>query len=548
MDYDKLTKAELIRRLKASQRSASTDTQQLLHDLQVHQVELEAQNEELRGAQAKLEESRDRYAELYDFAPVGYVTLDEHGTIVQINLTGAAMLGVERGRVQGTLFRSYLAGRQVPAFGDYLDRVFSSTDRQRHTACLTRRDGGIVDVRIESVLAYHDGKIYCQSALIDISEQLQLEARLREQAHQLLELDRRKDDFLAMLGHELRNPLVPIQNAVQILRVRGVTDPATVAWALDLIGRQLAHLRRLVDDLLDVERLVHGKIRFEKKPLDLVALVRQSIETSDPHAAHQRLSAMLPSEPVTVYGDATRLTQVIDNLLTNAKLSTADGGAISVRVLREDGEAVLQVTDTGSGIEAEMLPHIFEPFVQGDPGRGGLGLGLTLAQQLVHEHGGTVTADSAGPGQGSTFTVCLPMFGETAPQTLPLAAARTRHDHDGRRVLIVEDNRDVAASLTALLDSMGHAVKTTYDGESAVAMAPEFDPEVAFVDLALPGIDGFEVASRLRASRAGRSLILVAFTGFGGDDVGKRVRDAGFDAYLLKPGSPEALAGIFARC
>lgn len=546
MDYDKLTKAELIRRIEAANQAASTEAQRLLLDLQTHQVELEAQNEELRAAQVKLEESRDRYAELYDFAPVGYVTLDDQGVIVQINLTGAAMLGIERMHLQGTRFRSYFVGRQVPAFREYLDRVFSSTERQRHTACITRRDGGVVDVRIESVLAYHDGKVYCQSALIDISEQLQLEARLREQARQLVELDRRKDDFLAVLGHELRNPLGPIRNAVQILRMRGVSDAATVMWALDLMDRQIAHLARLVDDLLDVERLVHGKIRFDKKPLDVVALVSQSIEARNHEAVPGRMSAMLPAEPVMVYGDATRLTQVIDNLLANAMFSTGQSGAVRVCALREDGEAVVQVADTGSGIDPDKLPHIFEPFVQGDPAHGGLGLGLTLVQQLVHEHGGTVTAESAGPGRGSTFTVRLPIFGEPDARTLA-AAARTRRDHDERRVLVVEDNRDVAASLTALLDGMGHAVKTAYDGESAVAIAPEFEPEIAFVDLALPGIDGFEVAARLRASCNGRSLILVAFTGFGGDEVGKRLRDAGFDAHLLKPGSPEALAGILAR-
>ena len=547
MDYDKLTKAELIRRLKVSNQAASTEAQQLLLDLQTHQVELEAQNEELRAAQAKLEESRDRYAELYDFAPVGYVTLDDQGVIVQINLTGAAMLGVERARLQGNPFRSYLAGRQGPAVREYLDRVFSSTERQRHTACITRRDGSIVDVRIESVLAYYDGKVYCQSALIDISEQLQLEARLREQAHQLVELDRRKDDFLAMLAHELRNPLAPVRNAVQILRVRGVDDAATVTWALDLMDRQIAHLARLVDDLLDVERLVHGKIRFDKKPLDLVALVNQSIETRKHDAVPARVSAMLPAEPVMVYGDATRLTQVVDNLLANATFSTGQSGAVRVHVRREDGEAVVQVADTGSGIDPDKLPHIFEPFVQGDPAHGGLGLGLTLVQQLVNEHDGTVTAESAGPGRGSAFTVRLPTFGESSAPALAVTAARTRRDNDGRRVLVVEDNRDVAASLTALLDGMGHAVKTAYDGETALVIAPEFEPDIAFVDLSLPGIDGFEVATRLRASCNGRPLMLVAFTGFGGDEVGKRVRDTGFDAHLLKPGSAEALAGILAR-
>lgn len=546
MEYDKLSKAELIRRLQELEQAAPGDAQRLLHDLQVHQIELEAQNVELREAQQQLEESRERYVELYDFAPVGYVTLDDGGVILQINLTGAAMLGMERGKLQGSPFRSHLAARQAPVFREYLDRVFGEgTERHRHTACLTRRDGAIVNVRIESVLAYYDSKVCCLSALIDISEQLQLEARLRDHTQQLLEADKRKDHFLAMLAHELRNPLAPIQNAVQVMRLRAAKDPATVDWALDLISRQLNHLTRLVDDLLDVERLVHGKIRFEKKAVDLVALVNQTIENNtSAQTLHRRLSVLLPAESVTVNADATRLTQVIENLLVNAAHGTAGSGGVTVSVVREGGEAKLKIADTGIGIDPGILPHIFEPFVQGDPARGGLGLGLALVQQLVREHGGSVSAESAGHGRGSTFTVRLPIFGES-PQTLAGASARVGKDGQ-RRVLVVEDNRDIAESLTALLNGMGHAVETVYDGESALVAAPNFDPDIVFVDLALPGIDGFEVARRLRAAPTGRPMTLVAFTGFGGDDVNQRVRAAGFDAHLLKPGTIQALAGVLA--
>lgn len=545
MDYSKLSKAELIRRITAMEPAVPMEAQRLLHDLQVHQAELEAQNEELRKAQQALEESRNRYAEIYDFAPIGYLSLDDRGDIVQINLTGAAMLGAERARVQGTPFRSYLAGRHVPTFAEYLDNVFANTGRVRHTTIITRRDGSIVDVRMESVLAYYDGRVYCLSALIDISEQLQLEARLREQARQLVELDRRKDDFLSTLAHELRNPLAPIRNAVQVMRAR--PDPQTAEWGLDLITRQLEHLTRLIDDLLDVERLVHGKIRFEKKPLDLVALVSQIIENSGAaQTLQQRLSVLLPGEPVMVYADAVRLTQVVENLLANAAYSTARHGTVTINVARERSEALLKVSDTGLGIDSAMLPHIFEPFVQGDPGHGGLGLGLALVQRLVQEHGGTVAAESAGRDMGSTFSVRLPLLAGTSG-TRARAAESTPRVNAHRRVLVVEDNRDIADSLAALLSSMGHTVKTVCDGETALISAPGFDPEIVFVDLALPGIDGFEVASRLRATDGGRRRTLVAFTGFGGEDVNRRVRAAGFDVHLMKPGTPEALAGILAR-
>lgn len=220
------------------------------------------------------------------------------------------------------------------------------------------------------------------------------------------------------------------------------------------------------------------------------------------------------------------------------------GGGISITLEVDGHEAKLQVADTGVGIPRESLAHIFEPFVQGDAARGGLGLGLTLVQTLVSEHDGRVVAESLGPGRGSTFTVYLPIFGSPGAQRASWSA---RQDGGPRRVLVVEDNRDVAESLTALLDGMGHAVKTVYDGETAVAIAPEFDPDVAFVDLALPGIDGFEVATQLRHACHGRPLMLVAFTGFGGEEVGKRVRAAGFDAHMLKPGTAEALADVLAR-
>lgn len=546
MDYAKLKKAELIRRLKAMEPAAQIDAQRLLHDLQVHQAELEAQNDELRKAQQALEESRNRYAELYDFAPIGYLAMDDRGTIAQINLTGAAMLGAERAKIQGKSFRSYLAGGYVRVFTEYLDNVFANAGRVRHTTIITRQDGSIVDVRMESVLAYYDGQVFCLSALIDISEQLQLEARLREQAQTLVELDRRKDDFLATLAHELRNPLAPIHNAVQLMRAR--PDPKTAEWGIDLITRQLEHLTRLIDDLLDVERLVHGKIHFEKKPLDLVALVSQTIENSGAaQTLQQRLRALLPEEPVMVHGDAIRLTQVIENLLSNAAYSTARHGTVTVSVTRERGEVLLKISDTGVGIQSDMLPHIFEPFVQDDPGHGGLGLGLALVQQLVQEHDGTVFAESAGRDMGCTFSVRLPLFGDTGLDANARATPPALTGNSRRRVLVVEDNRDIADSLTVVLSDMGHAVRTAYDGESAVAIAPEFEPDIAFVDLSLPGIDGFEVATRLRTTFNGRPLILVAFTGFGGDEVGKRVRDSGFDAHLLKPGSAEALAGLLAR-
>jgi signal transduction histidine kinase/CheY-like chemotaxis protein len=364
---------------------------------------------------------------------------------------------------------------------------------------------------------------------------------------------RRKDEFLAMLAHELRNPLAPIRNALHILKARHL-DPATVGRARDVLDRQVQHLVRLVDDLLDVSRLLRGKIELRPEGLELAALVARAVETAQPvlDARGHQLVVSLPPQPVRLQGDLVRLAQVINNLLTNAAKYTDRGGRITLTGGREGDQVVITVRDPGIGIAPELLPRIFDLFVQGDPllvrNAGGLGIGLTLVKNLVELHGGTVTAASAGPGKGSAFTVRLPALPAGAEPEGPHGAAA---EAAPCRVLVVDDNVDAAESLALLLQLLGHEVKVAHDGPTALELAPAFRPHLALLDIGMPGMDGLELARRLRPLSGLETTVLAALTGWGQEDDRRRTREAGFTYHLVKPADPqtlkELLAGVRAR-
>ncbi len=351
--------------------------------------------------------------------------------------------------------------------------------------------------------------------------------------------DRQKNEFLSMLAHELRNPLAPIRNAAEVLRMSGPDQPQ-VRWAREVIDRQLSHLVRLVDDLLDVSRITRGKIQLKPEPVDLAAVVGHAVEASRPaiEQAKHRLEVALPPEPVWVTGDAARLTQVLTNLLNNAAKYTDPGGRVALALAREGGEAVVRVWDTGVGIPADMLTAVFDLFTQVDRSldrsQGGLGVGLTLVKRLVEMHGGSVAAHSDGPGKGSEFVIRLPAL---AAAEAPAAGANGRPPAAaGRlRVLLVDDNVDGAESLAALLRLAGHEVWLAHDGPGALEAAAGFRPDAAVLDIGLPGMDGYEVARRLRADPAAAPAVLVAVTGYGRDRDRERSREAGFDYHLVKP-------------
>ena len=372
--------------------------------------------------------------------------------------------------------------------------------------------------------------------------QYQTRAYLRERE----EADQRKDEFLAMLAHELRNPLAPIRNTISILRLSG-KQPASQLY--EMMERQVGHMVRLVDDLLEVSRITRGKIELRKDRVELSIVVASAVETVRPlvEAGGHQLSISLPGEPLVVEGDATRLSQVFANLLNNAAKYTDAGGRITLTAGSEGGEVVVHVRDNGIGISADALPRIFDMFMQaGAPGRvtqPGLGIGLTLAKSLVELHGGRLSAASDGPGTGSEFTVRLPLAQAPAAGATPsapqAAAARQR-----RRVLIVDDNRDAADSLGALLQVLGAEVRVVHSGPSALETLELFKPEIAFLDIGMPEMDGYEVARRIRGRDEWRALRLVALTGWGQERDRRLSKAAGFDDHLVKPADINSLQAV----
>jgi PAS domain S-box-containing protein len=400
-----------------------------------------------------------------------------------------------------------------------------------------------------------DGTIVeIQSVGRDITERKRAEEehRLLEAQRQveeaLREADRRKDEFLAMLGHELRNPLAPMFMALEVVRRSPPSDERAI-WAQNLMARQVRQMTRLVDDLLDVSRITRGKIRLQMEPVDVRTVVAEAVETSTPlvQARGHQLTVSLPPEPARVHGDPVRLGQVVANLLNNAARYTEPGGRIGLTLTCDRREARLSVCDTGIGLAPEMLGRVFEPFVQAEGTRGGLGVGLTLVKRLVEMHGGTVEARSGGRGRGSEFVVRMPALAHEPP------AFVGRPSPDGAaaaqvplRILVVDDNVDAADTLARLLELWQHTVRVVHDGPEVLDATSAFAPDVVLLDLGLPTMDGLEVARRLRRTAAGASLLLVAMTGFGQTSDRRHTRAAGFDDHLVKPIDIETLRSLLA--
>jgi signal transduction histidine kinase len=366
-------------------------------------------------------------------------------------------------------------------------------------------------------------------------------AKQVELTSKLLEADKRKDEFLALLGHELRNPLAPLRNAIAIMRMKQHPDPE-LKWSCDLIERQTEQLTRLVDDLLDVSRISQGKIRLRPETVDLKTIVHAAVETSRPVIDLRRheLTLSLPEEPVRLMGDPARLSQIIANLLINAAKFQAIGGRITLTVAQADGNVEIRIRDRGIGIDPDRLGSVFDLFVQAshapDLAPGGLGVGLSLVKKLVEMHEGTVDVTSEGPGRGAEFIVRLPCLDDAlaAQGVASFAASFGVEPAAPRRILIVEDNRDVAESLATLLTLMGNEVRVAHDGQSALEMAREARPSLLLLDIGLPGMDGYEVCRAARA-RGLDDVQIIAMTGFGQERDRQRAMDAGFDAFASKP-------------
>jgi two-component system, sensor histidine kinase len=361
----------------------------------------------------------------------------------------------------------------------------------------------------------------------------QLEA-LRIAEENLRNADRRKDEFLAMLAHELRNPLAPIRNAGEML-ARMLPDNELVQTIAAIVQRQSAHLSRLVNDLLDVSRITQGRIELQHEPVNLSAVISQALETVEPlmHENRHRVVVAAGHGPVYVEGDHARLVQCIANILTNSAKYTDRGGEVHVQMRSDARHAWIAIADNGVGIPAELLPRIFDLFVQGnrslDRSQGGLGIGLSLVRRLIEMHDGSVSATSGGPGQGARFEVVLPVIAATR-------ATRVEHLEQPparRRILVVDDNSDSANSLAMILNISGHVAEPVYGPEEALERVAEFNPEVVLLDIGLPGMDGYELAKRLRSN--GSNARLIAVTGYGQPGDVRRAEEAGFDAHLVKP-------------
>jgi CheY-like chemotaxis protein len=387
----------------------------------------------------------------------------------------------------------------------------------------------------------------------DITEQKRAEDELRRVAADLSEADHRKSEFLATLAHELRNPLAPIRTGLDLLRMAphiAQKDAATAGRLHGMMDRQLGHLIHLVDDLLDIARITRGKIELKKEPVLLRTIVATAVETSTAliEAHGHQLTVELPDEPLELEADVTRMVQVLSNLLNNAAKYTPAGGSVKLSAWREEGQAVIAVADSGIGIPPDAIGSVFEMFTQVrgslDRAQGGLGIGLSLVRRLVELHGGRVSAFSGGRGQGSTFTVRLPLRPGTPHAQAPARATPEEEAAAGGgplRVLVVDDNLDAAESLVALLEVLGHTTAVAHDGMQGLEAAREFVPDLVLLDIGLPGMSGYEVARAIRRTAALREVVLIALTGWGAQSDQQQSHEAGFDQHLTKPVSLEAL-------
>jgi PAS domain S-box-containing protein len=488
------------------------------------------------------EELRNRLAAIVESSDDAIVSKSLEGVIQSWNRGAERIFGWTAEEAIGRPITLIIPEEFRAEEQEFIARLRRGERIDHYDAVRVTKNGRKVDVSLTiSPVRDSEGRIIGASKVArDITARKQAETALRE-------ADRRKDEFLAVLAHELRNPLAPIQNCLDLMEL-GDADPEGLAKARSIMSRQVKQIVRLVDDLLEVSRITQGKIELRREALDVSSIVLNAVETSRPaiEAGRHTLNVTLATEPLTVSGDPVRLAQVVANLLNNGAKFTDPGGTLSVLVRREGDQAAIEVRDNGMGIDASLLPRVFEMFAQGaGPGRraqSGLGIGLSLARSLVLLHGGRIDAKSAGPGKGSSFVVHLPLApGHAAEAPAPAGAAWSGRNGAGKRVLVVDDNVDAAEALAMMLKSMGHQVQVANDGRLGVAMARAGRPDVVLLDIGMPGMDGLEAIRRLREGAEPARMRVVAITGFGRQEDIRRSADAGFDEHLVKPVTPELL-------
>lgn len=495
-----------------------------------------------RAAQDAMHRAEVRYRRLFQTAKDGILILDAHsGEVLDANAFMEGLVGLETGE---------LLGKQLHEIGMFKDTeqnkaAFRELQRTRYIRYehLPVRNvrGGMVEVEFIANVYLEGDRLVAQCNVRDISDRVRLEKQVAIQALSLADEARGKDQFLAMLSHELRNPLAPIRSAVQLLKLQRGTDMDKVEHeALEIIDRQVGNMTALVSELLEVSRVINGRIHLNMQTVEIHQVLEHAIQTVMPllvkqHHTHELLSC---PDPLWVLGDPRRLEEVFVNLLNNAAKYTPEGGHIAVRCSSGHGRVAVAVVDNGIGMQAEMLPHVFDLFTQADRSlhrsSGGLGIGLSLAHRLIVLHGGTISAHSDGLGLGSTFTVDLQMV--TAPLDVPVGTPVPLEPNDnGTRVLVVDDNVDMATVLTSMLRLKGYFVRTCFSGTDGLRIAQEWNPEIVLLDIGLPGLDGYEVARRIRIDPANSDKRLIALTGYGQLSDIALTREAGFDAHLVKP-------------
>ena len=513
---------------------------------------------EPKRIEAELRKSEEQLRLITDALPVYILHCDTQFRYKFVNTAYAARFGLTPEALLGKRIADVVGEEAWRTVEEQLNRVLSGEFVQ-YELRIPYRDIGARFMRSVNV-PERDARGTVRGligVLIDISEQKQIEeerAQLLqqslEQSAQLRAADRRKDEFLAMLSHELRNPLAPMNNAAQLLP-RLVRDEPQARQAVEIVQRQVKHMTRLVEDLLDVSRITLGKVTLRKKEADVAQILRAGIELTRPLIDEKRheMTITLPVEPLVVVGDPARLAQVVGNLLNNAAKYTEEGGTIALSAERQAEQVVIKVKDNGIGIAAELLPHVFDLFTQAertlDRSQGGLGIGLALVKSLVTMHGGSVEANSDGPGAGSELVVRLPLL-------MQFATARAGHEVEGpttvaRRILVVDDNVDAADSLAMLLRFEGHEVSVAYHVTAALELARQHRPNIFLLDIGLPGTDGYALARQLRELTELRGARLIAITGYGLTEDRERGKAAGFDHHLVKPVDPEVLRALLSE-
>lgn len=524
------------------------ETKQKMHELLVHQIELEMQNDELRRARTELEDARSRYQDLFDLAPVGYCTILETGLIREVNLTAASLLSVDRNALVGQPFTRFILEDDQDVHYLHRRRLFETGQPQTYVLRMMRGDGTSFWADVAAItLTDGDGVRMSRVALSDATERRSKDEELQRSqqyaltlVEELREADRNKNAFLSMLSHEIRNPLAAISAAATLLELTADrADREKAKSTINIVKRQSAQLCRLADDLLDITRISFNRIRLKKERMDLCSVVASAADDYRAQFEEKgvRLETRITSRHLFLEADPARLVQVVGNLLHNALKFTQAGGETLLTVNRRADLAVVCVKDNGLGMKPEAVPRIFQPFTQLDDSldrsQGGLGLGLTIVKSMVELHGGSVSAYSEGLGKGTEFTVLLPLSSEEqdGQSGRPTVQATPR----SFRVLCIEDNPDFADILCSALRYFGHEVISAGNGVDGISAAKKFSPQVILCDIGLPGISGYEVAKAIRSDDSLSDVFMIALTGYAGATDTELAMDSGFDKHVSKP-------------